>query len=113
MADARREALEEPNVGAGAGEFDVAETLAAHASERNFHAALVADHAPVLHPLVLAAETFPVRHGSEDPRAEQAVSLGLERTVIDCFRFGDFAVTPASDLLRRSQRDPDRVKIRD
>ena len=100
VADARRQALEEPHVRAGAGQFDVAQAFAAHARQRHFDAALVADDAAMLHPLVLAAETFPVRHGSEDPRAEEAVAFRLERAVVDGFRFGDFAVAPASDLLR-------------
>ena len=112
VADARRQSLEEPDMRAGAGQFDMAEAFAAHTRQRHFDAALVADHAAMLHPLVLAAETFPVRHGSEDPRAEQAVAFRFERAVIDGFRLGDFAVAPASDLLRRSQRDPDRVEIR-
>ena len=93
MADARRQALEEPDVRAGAGQFDMAQAFAAHARQRHFDAALVADDAAMLHALVLAAEAFPVRHGSEDPRAEQAVAFRLERAVIDGFRFGDFAVS--------------------
>ena len=100
VADAGRQPLEEPHVRAGAGEFDMAQAFPAYARQRHFDAALVADHAAMLHPLVLAAETFPVRDGSEDPRAEETVPFRLERTVIDSFRFGNFAVAPASDLLR-------------
>ena len=103
VADAARQALEEPDVRAGAGQFDVAEALAAHARQRDFDAALVADDAAVLHALVLAAQAFPVGDRAEDAGAEQTVALRLEGAVVDRFRLGDFAVGPAPDLLRRSQ----------
>ena len=45
----------------GDGQFDVAQALAAHSRQRDFDAALVADHAAVLHALVLAAQALPVR----------------------------------------------------
>ena len=112
VADAARQSLEEPHVRAGAGQFDVAQALAAHARQRHFDAALIADHAAMLHALVLAAQAFPVGYGSEDARAEQPVALRLEGPVIDGLRLGDFAVGPAPDLFRRSQRDPDRIEIR-
>ena len=112
MPDARGQALEEPDVRTGAGQFDVAKALAAHAGERHFHAALIADDSAMLHPLVLAAEAFPVGYRSEDAGAEQTVAFRLERTVINSFRLGDFAEAPASDLFRTRQRDADRIKIR-
>src|SRR6185312_7511527 len=111
MADARGQTFEEPHVRAGARELNVAEAFAADARQRHFDAALIADHAAVLHPLVFAAEAFPVRDRAENARAEQTVTLRLERAVVDGFRFGDFAETPAPDLLRARQRDADRVKI--
>ena len=55
VADAARQALEEPHVRARARQFDVAQALAANARQRNFDAALIADDAAVLHALVLAA----------------------------------------------------------
>jgi len=89
------------------------ETFPANTGQRDFHAALVADDAPMLHALVLAAETFPVGYGSKNTGAEQAVTFRFERAVVDGFRFCNFAVTPASDLLWAGQRDADRVKISD
>ena len=86
VADARRQAFEEPHMRAGAGQFDMAEAFPADTRQRDFDAALVADDAAMLHPLVFAAETFPVRDGSEDPCAEQAVPFRLESPVIDGFR---------------------------
>jgi hypothetical protein len=103
MADARGQAFEEPDVRAGRGEFDVAESFAAHFRLRHFHAALVADHAPVLHALVLAAQTFPIGDGTKDARAEQAVAFGLERAIVDRLRLRHFAVRPLPDLLRRRE----------
>ena len=113
VADAAGQALEEPDVRAGAGQLDVAQPLAAHARQRDFHAALVADHAAVLHALVLAAQALPILGGAEDARAEQPVALRLEGPVVDGLRLGDFAVGPAPDLFRRSQRNADGIEIRD
>jgi hypothetical protein len=75
-AQARRHGLEEPDVGNRCGEVDVPHPLAAHATVRDHHAALVADDALVLDALVLAAEALPVLLRTEDALAEQAVALG-------------------------------------
>src|SRR6185436_14536393 len=83
VADAARQPLEEPHVAHRRGERDVAEALAAHLRLRDLDAALVADHAAVLHALVLAAEALPVGDRSEDLRAEQAIAFRLERAVVD------------------------------
>src|SRR5450432_636247 len=90
----------------------MAQPLAADLRERNFHAALVADHSAMLHALVLAAQAFPVRYRTKNTRAEQAIALGLERPVVDRFRLGDFTVRPAADLLRGCDADTNRVKVR-
>ena len=55
VADAARQTFEEPDVRARAGQFNVAQPLAADARQRDFDAALVADDATVLHAFVLAA----------------------------------------------------------
>ena len=113
VADAAGQALEEPDVRAGAGQFDVAQALAADARQRHFDAALVADDAAMLHALVLAAQAFPVGDGAEDAGAEQPVALRLEGPVVDGFRLGDFAMRPAPDLFRRGQTDPDGIEVGD
>src|SRR5580698_2416738 len=113
VADARRQALEEPDVRAGRGQLDVAEALTANLRQRDFNAALVADDAAVLHALVLAAETLPVSDRAEDAGAEQAIALRLEGAVVDGFRLRDFAMRPAANLLGRSERDANSVEIRD
>ena len=113
VADAARQALEEPHVRAGRSQLDVAQALAANLAERHFHAALVADHAAVLHALVFAAQALPVGYGPENLGAEQAVALRLEGAVVDGFRLGDFAVRPRPDFFRTRQTDANRIEIRD
>ena len=78
----------------GVASCDVAQPLAAHLGLRDFDAALVADHAAVLHALVLAAEALPVGDRAEDLRAEQPVALRLEGPVVDRLRLGHLAVRP-------------------
>ena len=113
VSDAAGQALEEPHVRARAGQLDMAQALAADARQRDFHAALVADYAAVLHALVLAAQALPILGGAEDAGAEESVALRLEGPVVDGLRLGDFSVAPAPDFFRRSQRNADRIKIRD
>ena len=113
VADARRQALEEPDVGAGRSELDVAEAFAADLGERDFDAALIANDAAVLHALVLAAEALPVGDGAKDAGAEQAVALRLEGAVVDGLRLGDFAMRPGADLLRGGELDLDGVEVDD
>src|SRR5215467_11880775 len=98
---------------AGRSELDVAEALTTHFGQGNFHAALVADHAAVLHALVFAAEALPVGDRAEDAGAEQAVALGFEGAVVDGLGLGDFTMRPAPDFFRRSQTDANGVKVRD
>jgi hypothetical protein len=85
------------------GQFDMAHALAADLLQRDFHAAFLADDAAILHALVLAAEALVVLHGAEDARAEQAVTLGLERAVVDRLGLLDLAVGPAENALGARQ----------
>ncbi len=94
----------------GRGQFDMAHALAPDLLQRHFDAAFLADDAAVLHPLVLAAQAFVVLDRAKDTRAEQAVTLGLERTVVDGLGLFDLAVGPAENPLGRGQRDLDLVK---
>ena len=112
VADAARQPLEEPDVAHRRRQRDVAQALTAHLGLRHLDAALVADHAAVLHALVLAAEALPVGDRAEDLRAEQPVAFGLERAVVDGLRLGHLAVGPRQDLVRRRQADADGVEVR-
>src|SRR5690242_15824992 len=98
---------------AGRGQFDMAKALAADFTERHFHAALIADDAAMLHPLVFSAETLPVGDRAKNLRAEEAVALRLERAVVDGFRLGHFSVGPRPDFFRTRKADANRIKIRD
>src|ERR1700691_1958692 len=91
-------------------ELDMAHPLAPHARQRHFDRALLADDALVLHALVLAAQALVVLDRSEDARAEQPVSLGLEGTVVDGLGLFDLAVRPGQNLFRARDRNPDLVE---
>src|SRR5881275_3613786 len=107
VADARRDALEEPDVRDRGRQVDVAHALAPDLRARDLNAAALADDALVADPLVLAAVALPVLGGTEDALAEQAVLLGLERPVVDRLGLRDLAGAPAPDLLRRGETDLD------
>ena len=113
VAHARRHALEEPDVAHGGRELDVAHALTAHLGAGDLDAAALADDALVAHALVLAAVALPVLGGTEDALAEQTVTLGLERAVVDRLGLGDLALRPRLDLLGRCQPDADRVEVVD
>src|SRR5690606_3045982 len=111
-ADARGQRLEEPDVRDRRGQVDMAHALAAHLGQGHLGAALLADHAAVLHALVLAAQALVVLHRPEDGGAEQAVAFGLEGAVVDGLGLLHFAVGPRTDQVRGSERDLDRVEVR-
>ena len=91
-------------------QFNVTHPLTADFGHSDFNAAFFADDAFILHALVFAAQTFVILHRTEDARAEQAITLGLERPVVDGFRLFDFAERPAADTLWRGQTDLDLVE---
>src|ERR1700749_5363563 len=92
------------------GELDVAHALTAHLGERHLDAALLAGDAAELHALVLAAQALVVLDRSEDAGAEQAVTLGLERAVVDGLQLLDFAMAPGADALGAGDRDAELVE---
>src|SRR4029077_7297503 len=110
VTDTAGQALEEPDVRTRRSELNVAEALATDLAERDFHAALVADDAAVLHALVLAAQAFPVGDRAKNLGAEQAVTLGFERAVVYGFRLGHLAVGPGPDLFRACQADANGIE---
>ena len=110
-ADPRRHRLEEPDVRDRRRQIDVADALAPHLALDHLDAALLADDAAILHPLVLAAQALVVLDRPEDPRAEQAVALRLEGPVVDRLGLLDLAIGPRADLLRARDRDLDLVEL--
>src|SRR5204862_4134298 len=100
-----------PDMRRGARELDVAHALAAHLGERHLDAALLADHAAVLEPLVLAAQALVVLDRPEDLGAEKPVALRLEGAVVDGLGLLHLAVGPRTDLLGRREPDLDRIEL--
>ena len=110
QAEAAGHALEEPDVRDGHGQLDVAHALAAHARQRHFHAATVADDALVLDALVLSAGALPVLGRTEDALAEEAALFRLEGAIIDRLGVLDFAFAPGTDGVRGRDGDADLVE---
>src|SRR4030081_1507022 len=88
----------------------MAHALGPHARRRDLDRAFLADDALVFHALVLAAQALVVLDRPEDACAKQAVTLGLERAVVDGLRLFDLAVGPGQNLFWARDRNPDLVK---
>src|ERR1700734_240167 len=91
-------------------ERDVAHALAPDARQRHLDTALLADDALVLHPLIFAAQALVVLDRPEDARAEQAVTLRLERAVVDRLGLLDLAERPRKNLFRARDSDLDLIE---
>src|SRR5205807_10476833 len=113
VADAARDALEEPDVRDGRCEVDVPHALATHLLARHLDAAALADDALVADALVLAAVALPVARRPEDALAEEPVALRLERAVVDRLRLRYLAGGPVADLLAGRKPDANGVEIVD
>jgi hypothetical protein len=105
VAQARRDALEVPDVGDGSGELDVTHALTADGALGDLHAATLADDALEADTLVLAAGALPVAGRPEDLLSEEAVLLGLERAVVDGFGLLHLTVRPRADVICGGQAD--------
>src|SRR5690606_30443355 len=108
---AGRDALEEPDMGHGRGQLDVAHALPAHLGAGDLHAAPVADDAAIADPLVLTAVALPVLRRAEDLLAEEPLTLGLQRAVVDGLRLLDLAAGPCPDLLGGSKSDAYSIEV--
>src|SRR5262245_40795445 len=100
MADTTREPFEKPDVGTRTRKVDMAQAFATNFCLRHLYTTFVADHAAVLHAFVFPTEALPISYGSKNTSTEQAVSLWLERPVVDRFRFCHFPMRPLPDLFR-------------
>src|SRR5699024_12561072 len=94
QADARWQRLKKPDVRHRRGQVDVAHALAADLGLGDLDAAFFADHATMLHALVLAAQAFVVLDRPKNTSTEQAVALRLEGAIVDGFRLFDLAERP-------------------
>src|SRR5206468_6561564 len=113
VADAARDALDEPNVRDRRGQVDMAHPLAAHLLARHLDAAALADDALVADALVLAAVALPVLGRTEDALAEEPIALGLERPVVDRLRLRYLAGRPVANLLAGCKPDANGVEFVD
>src|SRR5687768_14139937 len=93
------------------GELYMAHTFTPHLGKRYLDTAFLANHATVFQAFILSAQALVILYRTENLPAEQAVPLGLERAVIDGFRFLHFTVRPGTYFFRRSETDLDRVEF--
>src|SRR5439155_1290791 len=113
IADAARHTLEEPDVRHRRRQVDVTHALAPDLLSRDLDAAALADDPLVADTLVLAAIAFPVLRGTEDPLAEETITLGLERPVVDRLRLRHLAGGPVANLLAGRKPDANGVEFID
>ena len=74
-------------------------TLTTNLCQRDFNATLLTDNTAMLEALVLTTETLVVLNRTKDLGAEKAVTLWLERTIVNCLRLLNLAVRPRTDHL--------------
>jgi hypothetical protein len=86
VAEPAWDTLEEPDVGDGGGELDVAHPLATHLGSSDLDPTALADDPLVADPLVLPAVALPVPLGTEDALVEEPLLLRAEGSVIDRLR---------------------------
>ena len=91
----------------------MAHPFTSHFAARDFHTAPFANDALVLDLLISAAGAFPVLDWAEDALAEQAISLRLERAVVDSLRLLDFTMRPTHDVFTARDSDSDLVEQAD
>ena len=103
---AARNALEVPDVRNGSSKLDVPHALAAHLRTRHLDTAAVADNALVADALVLSAVAFPVARRAKDPLAEQTITLGFERAVVDGLGLLYLTVRPLTNFIGGSESNP-------
>src|SRR5690606_314315 len=75
-----------PDMGHGHHQVDVSHTVPTDLLLGNLHATTVTDDSAIADALVLATGTFVILYRTEYALAEQAITLGLVRSVVDGFR---------------------------
>src|ERR1700753_2999479 len=85
--------------------------LAAYFGAGHFNTTLITNNTFKAHALVLTAITLPVLGWSKDAFAEETIFLGLECTIVNCFRLCYLTIAPTANLLWTGEADTDSVKI--
>ena len=84
-------------------QLDMSHTFTAHFLFSNFHTTTVADDTFITDTLVFTAMTFIILDRTKNALAEQAITFGFVRTVINGFRLQNFTTRILKDFFRRSQ----------
>ena len=111
VSDTAWKRLQEPYVRYWARKLDVPHTLTAYLRLNNLYTALLAHNATVTKSLVLTADTLVILNRSKNLSAEEAIALGLERSIVNRLWLRYLAKRPATDLVWASQRDLQRVEL--
>ena len=111
QANARRQRLQKPDMGHGAGQLNVAHALPAHLGERDLNATLLTNHTPVLKTLVLSAKALVILNGPKNAGAEKAIALGLKGPVVDGLGLLHLAKGPGTDHLRRRETNAQGIEV--
>ena len=94
-----------------AGQLNVRHALTSDLGQRDFNATLLADHTAMLEPLVLATQALIVFNRSKNFGAEQAVTLGLECTVVNRLWLFNFTKGPRANHFGRRQSDTNGIEL--
>ena len=89
----------------------MAHTVTANLAAGYFNAAFIADDTFIADAFIFTAVAFPVFGRPENSFTEQAVAFRFQCSIVNGFRFLNFAIGPGSNLFRRSQTDTHRLKI--
>jgi len=90
-----------PDVGDRGSQIDMAHPLAPHPLAGYLHAAFIAYDPPIPNLLILSTIALPIPGRPEYRFAEKTILLWSQSTVVDGLGFGDLAIGPRVDLLRR------------
>src|SRR5690606_12618710 len=97
-------------MGHGHHQVDVSHTVPTDLFLGNLHSTTVTDDAAVTDALVFATGTFVILYRTEYALAEQAITLGLVRSVVDGFRLQHLSTGFGQDGFRGSQAYGDLVE---
>ncbi len=110
VAQPRRDALEEPDVGDRSGQLDVAHPLPPDLGPSDLDTAPLADDALEADPLVLAAVALPVAGGTEDLLAEQTVLFRTQGPVVDGLWLLDLTMAPPANVIAGGKADTEFIE---
>jgi len=75
----------------------------------DFDPTLLADNAPMFHPLVFTAIAFIIFGGTKNLSTEESIFFRFESPIVNGLRLLDLSMGPRFDLLWRGDGDPDGI----